>query len=90
MLYTTKLIISNSKTDELMMGDMNTRNFLHRTVMHENRQVTLLWTGEITNEDDDDAGNYGYQPNGQLIHTNYESAPAAWLQSVSVLMKCEL
>ena len=63
----------NSRTNEVM-GDMNTRNFLHSTVMHENRQVTLLWTGEITNEDDDDAGNYGYQPNGQLIHTNYESA----------------
>ena len=83
MLYTTKLIISNSKTDELMMGDMNTRNFLHSTVMHENRQVTLLWTGEITNEDDDDAGNYGYQPNGQLIHTNYESAAVCRLSPCS-------
>ena len=83
MLYTTKLIISNSKTDELMMGDMNTRNFLHSTVMHENRQVTLLWTGEITNEDDDDAGNYGYQPNGQLIHTNCESAAVCRLSPCS-------
>ena len=65
------------------MGDRNRRNFLHSTVMHENRQVTLLWTGEITNEDDDDAGNYGYQPNGQLIHTNYESAAVCRLSPCS-------
>lgn len=83
MLYTTKLIIDNSRTNDEVMGDMNTRNFLHSTVMHENRQVTLLWTGEITNEDDDDAGNYGYQPNGQLIHTNYESAAVCRLSPCS-------
>ena len=86
MLYTTKLIITVEPSD----GRRNRRNFLHRTVMHENRQVTLLWTGEITNEDDDDAGNYGYQPNGQLIHTNYESAPAAWLQSAVCLRAHEV
>ena len=83
MLYTTKLIIDNSRTNDEVMGDMNTRNFLHSTVMHENGQVTLLWTGEITNEDDDDAGNYGYQPNGQLIHTNYESAAVCRLSPCS-------
>jgi len=84
MLYTTKLIIIVEPSD----GRRNRRNFLHRTVMHENRWT--LWTGEITNEDDDDAGNYGYQPNGQLIHTNQLRQHGCSLSSVSVLMKCEL